>query len=91
MNCYFQGVSMVIKDFRDNDRRLIMLRPNSDVLNSVQSLSSRPILTATSDIDLLAILKEFKRPDRNMDNDVETSNCKIAFENTTDELTITKL
>jgi len=82
---------MVIKNFRDNDRRLIMLRPNSDVLNSVQSLSSRPILTATSDIDLLAILKEFTRPDRNMDNDVETSNCKIAFENTTDELIITKL
>jgi hypothetical protein len=82
---------MVIKDFRDNNRRLIMLRPNSDVLNSVQSLSSRPILTATSDIDLLAILKEFTRPDRNMDDDVEISNCKTVFENTTDEFTITKL
>jgi len=82
---------MVIKDFRDNNRPLIMLRPNSDVLNSVQSLSSKSILTATSDIDLPAILKECTRSDRNMDDDVETSNCKIPFENTADEFTVTKL
>ncbi|XP_019888316.1 sodium-independent sulfate anion transporter [Ooceraea biroi] len=90
-----QGVSMVMRDFRDNDRQLIMLRPNSDVLKSVQSLSSKPILTARSDTDLLAVLREVEgtaRSDaRDANNDVEIPNCKIACENSMDELTTTKL
>ncbi|EZA61750.1 hypothetical protein X777_09371 [Ooceraea biroi] len=86
---------MVMRDFRDNDRQLIMLRPNSDVLKSVQSLSSKPILTARSDTDLLAVLREVEgtaRSDaRDANNDVEIPNCKIACENSMDELTTTKL
>lgn len=85
---------MVIKDFSDNDRRLIMLRPSPDVLKSLQSLSSRLILTASSDVDLLAVLRELKEvpgSDRDANDDVETSDCKIALGNTTDELTTTKL
>lgn len=51
---------MAIKDFRKNNCQLIMLRPNPNVLMSIQSLSDKQILTARSEIDLIAILGEPK-------------------------------
>lgn len=51
---------MTIKDFRKNNCQLIMLRPNPDILASIQSLSDKQILTARNEIDLIAILGETK-------------------------------
>lgn len=93
--CYFQGISMVMKDFDDNNRQLIMLRPNADVLKSIQSMSSKPILTAKSDVDLITTLSDLKDVER-MGRDskslveINTSNCKIVTD-AMDEFTTTKL
>lgn len=51
---------MTIKDFRKNNCQLILLRPNPDILMSIQSLSDKQILTARNEIDLIAILREPK-------------------------------
>ncbi|XP_032664642.1 sodium-independent sulfate anion transporter-like [Odontomachus brunneus] len=90
-----QGISMIMKDFDDNNRQLIMLRPNADVLKSVQSMSSKPILTVKSDVDLIAILNDLKGAERVARDskslvEVNTSNCKIVTD-AMDELTTTKL
>ncbi|XP_014476440.1 PREDICTED: sodium-independent sulfate anion transporter-like [Dinoponera quadriceps] len=90
-----QGINMAMKDFNDNNRQLIMLRPNADVLKSVQSMSSEPILTAKSDVDLIAILndlKDSKRLGRDSKSLVEVNalDCKIVPD-ATDEFTTTKL
>lgn len=84
---------MVIKDFNDNNRQLIMLRPNADVLKSVQSMLNKPISTAKSDVDLIAVLNDLKNVERlNRDekglDEIDASNCKIVLD---DELTTTKL
>jgi len=52
---------MTINDFRKNNCQLIMLRPNLDILSSIQSLSDKQILTARNEIDLIAILGKPKR------------------------------
>ncbi|XP_025991392.1 sodium-independent sulfate anion transporter [Solenopsis invicta] len=51
-----QSISMTIKDFRENNCQLIMLRPNPDVLTKIQSLSDKQILIARDEMDLIAIL-----------------------------------
>ncbi|KYQ60101.1 Sodium-independent sulfate anion transporter [Trachymyrmex zeteki] len=51
-----QGINMTINDFRKNNCQLIMLRPNPDILSSIQSLSDEQIMTARNEIDLIAIL-----------------------------------
>ncbi|XP_018364457.1 PREDICTED: sodium-independent sulfate anion transporter-like [Trachymyrmex cornetzi] len=51
-----QSLNMTINDFRKNNCQLIMLRPNPDILSSIQSLSDKQILTARNEIDLIAIL-----------------------------------
>ncbi|KAG5310771.1 S2611 protein, partial [Acromyrmex insinuator] len=56
-----QGLNMTINDFRKNNCQLIMLRPNPDILSSIQSLSDKQILTARNEIDLIAILGKPKR------------------------------
>lgn len=77
---------MVLKDFRDNNCELIILRPNADILKSIQSLSEKQILIARNDIDLIAILKEFKGIARDADIEMQISNDKTVSE-TTDEVT----
>ncbi|KAL2712869.1 sodium-independent sulfate anion transporter-like isoform X1 [Vespula squamosa] len=54
-----QGISTLIKDFKDNDRFLILLRPTTEILQSIQSLINESIVTAKTDVELLTILKEF--------------------------------
>lgn len=86
---------MIMKDFDDNNRQLIMLRPNVDVLKSVQSMLSKSILTAKSDVDLIAILSDLNDAQRlGRDSkslvEIDTSNLKIVTD-ATDELTTTKL
>ncbi|KYN40710.1 Sodium-independent sulfate anion transporter [Trachymyrmex septentrionalis] len=56
-----QGLNMTINDFRKNNCQLIMLRPNPEILSSIQSLSDKQILTARNEIDLIAILGKPKR------------------------------
>lgn len=74
-----QSISMLAKDFRNNNCQLIMLRPNSDILKSIQSLSDEQILLARNEIDLITILKEFKNVTQNV-NEIEASNSKIISE-----------
>lgn len=82
---------MLIKDFRDKNCQLIMLRPNPDILNSIQSLSHKQILTARDEIDLITILKEFKEfVTQNANVEIEASNGKMISE-TTNELVSTWL
>ncbi|XP_015183774.1 PREDICTED: sodium-independent sulfate anion transporter [Polistes dominula] len=54
-----QGISTLVKDFKDNDRYLILLRPITEILQSIQSLSNEPIVIAKTDVELLTMLKEF--------------------------------
>nr|XP_012230213.1 PREDICTED: sodium-independent sulfate anion transporter-like isoform X1 [Linepithema humile]XP_012230214.1 PREDICTED: sodium-independent sulfate anion transporter-like isoform X1 [Linepithema humile] len=81
-----QGINMVVKDFRDNNCQLIMLRPNPDILKSIQSLSDKQILIAGNDVDLITTLKEFKGIARDADVEMQVSNSKPISE-TTDEAT----
>ncbi|XP_029173687.1 sodium-independent sulfate anion transporter-like [Nylanderia fulva] len=73
-----QSISMLLKEFRENNCRLIMLRPNSDILRSIQSLSDKEILTARDEIDLITILKQFVTQNAN----VEVSRGKMNSETT---------
>lgn len=77
---------MVVKDFTDNNCQLIMLRPNPDILKSILSLSDKRILIAGNDIDLIAILKEFKDITRSADAETQVSNDKTILE-MSDEVT----
>lgn len=84
----------MIEDFRNNDRQLIMLQPNSEILKSIQSLLNKPISIARNDNDLTAIFDELKKDkewfNRDASTEIEISNDKVIPE-TTDGLTITKL
>jgi len=62
-----------------------MLRPNPDILKSIQSLTDKRILVAGSDTDLIAILKEFEDAARDADVEVQVSNGKAVSE-TSDEV-----
>ncbi|XP_011866893.1 PREDICTED: sodium-independent sulfate anion transporter-like isoform X1 [Vollenhovia emeryi] len=53
-----QSINMTVEDFRKNNCQLIMLRPNPDILTSIQSLSDKQVLMARNEIDLIAILGE---------------------------------
>jgi len=72
---------MLAKDFRNNNCQLIMLRPNPDILKSIQSLSHKQILIARNEIDLITILKELKNVIPNA-NEIEALNSKINPETT---------
>ncbi|XP_011265430.1 sodium-independent sulfate anion transporter [Camponotus floridanus] len=76
-----QSISMLAKDFRNNNCQLIMLRPNPDILKSIQSLSHKQILIARNEIDLITILKELKNVIPNV-NEIEALNSKIIPETT---------
>ncbi|XP_020300712.1 sodium-independent sulfate anion transporter-like [Pseudomyrmex gracilis] len=70
-----QGINMVIRDFERNSNRLIMLRPNPDVLKSVQSFSDETILSASDDVDLITVLSELtKDTARDANGEIKTSN-----------------
>lgn len=55
-----QSISVTMRDFRKNNCQLILLRPNPNILTSIQSLSDKEIMTARNEIDLIAILGESK-------------------------------
>ncbi|XP_046823112.1 sodium-independent sulfate anion transporter-like [Vespa crabro] len=54
-----QGISTLVKDFKDNGRFLILLRPVAEIFQSIKSLTNESIVTAKTDVELLTILKEF--------------------------------
>ncbi|XP_047355968.1 sodium-independent sulfate anion transporter-like [Vespa velutina] len=54
-----QGISTLVKDFKDNGRFLILLRPAAEIFQSIKSLTNESIVTAKTDVELLTILKEF--------------------------------
>lgn len=66
-----------------------MLRPNPDIIKSIQSLSHKQILIARNEIDLITILKELKNVTQDA-NDIEALNSKIISE-TTNEFVSTRL
>ncbi|XP_066587801.1 sodium-independent sulfate anion transporter-like isoform X2 [Prorops nasuta] len=53
-----QGLNAAMKDFKDANHRLIMLRPSDEVLHSVQALSKDPILTAKTEQELATMLRQ---------------------------------
>lgn len=81
---------MLVKDFRDNNCQLIMLRPNPDILKSIQALSHKQILTARDEIDLITIFKKFKDMRQNTNVEIEALNGKMISE-ITNELVSTWL
>lgn len=88
-----QGISTLTKDFKDNDRFLILLRPEIEILRSIQSLTAEPIIVAKTDVELMTILKELNGVRR---VDSGTNNVPADFKGKTvvdvkDELASTKL
>ncbi|XP_072760618.1 sodium-independent sulfate anion transporter [Anoplolepis gracilipes] len=78
-----QSINMLIKDFRDNNCHVIMLRPNPDILKSIQSLSHKQILTAKNEVDLITMLQEFKDATQNANViEIKASNSKMISETT---------
>ncbi|CAL7934968.1 unnamed protein product [Xylocopa violacea] len=53
-----QGLNMVMRDFKEKDHCLIMLRPSKEILHSLQSLSEEAIEVVNNDAELVATLKE---------------------------------
>lgn len=66
-----QGLHTVMKDFREQNHRLIMLRPSAEVLRCLESFSQEPILVAKSDHELVAVLKEFSGSKRIRETSIE--------------------
>lgn len=84
---------MVMRDFKEKNHRLIMLRPSKEVLQSVQSLSEETIPVVNTDVELVAVLKELttiKRIQEIGTEMIDMSNGKVAG-GMIDELTSTKL
>ncbi|XP_015436479.1 PREDICTED: sodium-independent sulfate anion transporter-like [Dufourea novaeangliae] len=61
------GLNTVIRDFKEKNHRLIMLRPSKEILQSVQSLSEETIKVANTDSELVAILKELSTGKRTLE------------------------
>ncbi|XP_017892165.1 sodium-independent sulfate anion transporter-like [Ceratina calcarata] len=88
-----QGLNMVMRDFKEKDHRLVMLRPSKEILHSVQSLCSETIEVVNTDAELVATLKKLNAGKRVQETDAEVidmTNGKSAG-GTRDELTSTKL
>ncbi|XP_076624180.1 sodium-independent sulfate anion transporter isoform X1 [Colletes latitarsis] len=88
-----QGLNMVMRDFKEKNHRLIMLRPSKEILRSVQSLCEETIKVVNNDIELMAALKKLstsKRAPTISTEVIDMSNLK-ATDGTRDELTCTKL
>lgn len=87
-----QGLNMVMRDFKEKDHRLIMLRPSTEILQSVQSLSQETIDVVNTDAELVATLKELNtgKRVRETGEEVIDLNGKSA-DGTRDELPSTKL
>lgn len=84
---------MVMRDFKEKNHRLIMLRPSSKVLQSVQSLSEETITAVSSDAELVAVFKELTTTKRNQKIRAEVIDMSngVPVGNAKDELTSTKL
>ncbi|OAD55739.1 Sodium-independent sulfate anion transporter [Eufriesea mexicana] len=53
-----RGLNMVMRDFKEKNHHLIMLRPSKEILQSVQSLCEETIEVVNTDAELVAALKE---------------------------------
>lgn len=53
-----------MRDFKEKNHHLIMLRPSKEILRSVQSLSEETIRVVNTDVELGAILKELNTSER---------------------------
>ncbi|XP_076234572.1 sodium-independent sulfate anion transporter [Calliopsis andreniformis] len=88
-----QGLNTVIRDFKEKDHCLILLRPAKEILQSVQSLSEETIRVVNTDAELAAVLKELNTKNRTQEINMEVidiSNGK-ATNSVSDELVSTKL
>lgn len=54
----------MMRDFKEKNHHLIMLRPSKEILRSVQSLSEETIRVVNTDVELGAILKELNTSER---------------------------
>ncbi|XP_017798692.1 PREDICTED: sodium-independent sulfate anion transporter-like [Habropoda laboriosa] len=87
------GLNMVMRDFKEKNHRLIMLRPSKDILRAMQSLSKETIKVVNTDAELVAALKEHNTVKRIHEAGAEVidmSNGKTTI-GTRNELTSTKL
>ncbi|CAK9833483.1 Sodium-independent sulfate anion transporter [Anthophora retusa] len=87
------GLNTVMRDFKEKNHRLIMLRPSKEILHSVQSLSEETIQVVNNDAELVAALKGYNTVKRIHEADAEVidmSNGKATIA-TRNELTSTKL
>lgn len=50
---------MVMRDFKEKNHNLILLRPSKEVLKSIQSLSEETIRVVNTDAEMIAALKEW--------------------------------
>ncbi|KOC68511.1 Sodium-independent sulfate anion transporter [Habropoda laboriosa] len=90
---YRNGLNMVMRDFKEKNHRLIMLRPSKDILRAMQSLSKETIKVVNTDAELVAALKEHNTVKRIHEAGAEVidmSNGKTTI-GTRNELTSTKL
>ncbi|XP_029039363.1 sodium-independent sulfate anion transporter-like [Osmia bicornis bicornis] len=53
------GLNMVMRDFKEKNHNLILLRPSKEVLRSIQSLSEETIRVVNTDAEMIAALKEW--------------------------------
>ncbi|CAK9801330.1 Sodium-independent sulfate anion transporter [Anthophora plagiata] len=87
------GLNTVMRDFKEKNHRLIMLRPSKEILHSVQSLSKETIQVVNNDAELVAALKGYNTVKRIHEAGAEVidmSNGKATIA-TRNELTSTKL
>lgn len=84
---------MVMRDFKEKNHNLIMLRPSKEILRSIQSLSEEPIRVVNTDAEMMAVLKEWNTIKRTQEIGAELldmSNGKTVIA-TKNEHTSTKL
>ncbi|KOX79689.1 Sodium-independent sulfate anion transporter [Melipona quadrifasciata] len=86
-------LNTVMRDFKEKNHFLIMLRPSKEILRSVQSLSKKTIHVVYTDAELVAILKEFSTTKAVKESGAEVIDMSngTTINSTRSELTSTKL
>ncbi|XP_003400635.1 sodium-independent sulfate anion transporter-like [Bombus affinis] len=87
------GLNMVVRDFKEQNHFLIMLRPSKEIVQSIQSLSKETIDVVNTDAELVAILKELSttKVAKEIGAEVIDMSNGITISATRCELTSTKL
>ncbi|XP_043522296.1 sodium-independent sulfate anion transporter-like isoform X2 [Frieseomelitta varia] len=88
-----RGLNTVMREFKEKNHCLIMLRPSKEILRSVQSLSEETIHVVYTDAELVAILKEFSTTKAVKESGAEVLDMSngTTINSTRSELTSTKL